>query len=158
MAEKVPMTVLGYQKLKDELKHRKSVDRPAITAAIEEARAHGDLSENAEYHAARERQSFNEGRIMELESKLALAEIIDPSALSGERVVFGATVTIIDAETEEERTYQIVGVDEADSKENKISVTSPIARALIGKSVGDEVTVRSPKGETVFEIGAVQFR
>lgn len=158
MAEKVPMTVLGYQKLKDELKQRKTVDRPAITAAIEEARAHGDLSENAEYHAARERQSFNEGRIMELDSKLALAEIIDPTTLSGEKVLFGATVTIIDAETEESRTYQIVGVDEADSKENKISVTSPIARALIGKSVGDEVTVRSPKGETVFEIGEVQFR
>lgn len=158
MSDKVPMTVLGYQKMKDELKHRKTVDRVAITAAIEEARAHGDLSENAEYHAAKERQSFNEGRIMELESKLAQAEIIDPSTLSGERVVFGATVTIIDAETEEERTYQIVGVDEADSKENKISVTSPIARALIGKSVGDEATVRSPKGETVYEIGAVQFR
>lgn len=158
MADKVPMTVFGYQKMKDELKQRKSIERPLITAAIEEARAHGDLSENAEYHAARERQSFNEGRIMELESKLALAEIIDPSTLSGEKVVFGATVTIIDAETEEERTYQIVGVDEADSKENKISVTSPIARALIGKSVGDEATVRSPKGETVYEIGQVLFR
>lgn len=155
---KIPMTADGYARLEEELKHLRSVARPEVIRAIAEAREHGDISENAEYHAARERQSFNEGRIMELESKLALAEIIDPSTLSGEKVVFGATVTIIDAETEEERTYQIVGVDEADSKENKISVTSPIARALIGKSVGDEATVRSPKGETVYEIGQVLFR
>jgi transcription elongation factor GreA len=156
--QRIPMTSGGFEALQAELKILKSEERPNIIAAISEARSHGDLSENAEYHAARERQSFNEGRIMEFESKLSLAEVIDPSTLSGPRVVFGATVTIIDAETEETRTYQIVGVDEADSKENKISVTSPIARALIGKSVGDEVTVRSPKGETAFEIAEVQFR
>lgn len=158
MADKVPMTVVGYQKLKDELKHLKTVERVETSKAIEVARAHGDLSENAEYHAAKERQGFIEGRIQEIESKLALAEVIDPRRLSGERVVFGATVTLSDTETEEEVTYQIVGLDEADLKACKISVTSPMARAMIGKSRGDEVSVRTPKGGAKeYEIVRVQF-
>src|SRR5262245_61467014 len=140
-ADKVPMTVHGYNALKEELKKLKSVDRIEISKAIEVARAHGDLSENAEYSAAKERQAFIEGRIQEIDSKLAMAEVIDPSKLSGERVVFGATVTLSDTETEDEVTYQIVGLDEADLKHGKISVTSPMARAMIGKSKGDEVSV-----------------
>jgi transcription elongation factor GreA len=152
------MTVAGYQRMKDEVKRLKTVDRIEISKAIEVARAHGDLSENAEYHAAKERQSFIEGRIQELDSKLAMAEVIDPKTLSGARVVFGATVTLSDAETEDEVTYQIVGLDEADLKAGKISVTSPMARAMIGKSQGDAVTVRSPKGgEKEYEILRVQF-
>jgi len=157
VSNRVPMTVDGHRKLKEELRHLKSVVRPAVTHEIEAARAHGDLSENAEYHAAKEKQSFTEGRIKELESKLALAEIIDPSKLSGERVVFGATVTLFDPDSEEETKYQIVGVDEADLKANKVSVTSPIARALIGKIVGDEVQVRAPGGNRAYEIAAVDF-
>lgn len=158
MSNSVPMTRVGYDNLKLELKRLKSVVRPEITRAIEEARAHGDLSENAEYHAAKEKQSFNEGRIAELESHLATAEIIDPEKLSGERVVFGAHVTIVDADTEEETTYQIVGVPEADMKQMKISVTAPLARALIGKSLGDEVVLKRPKGDRYFEITGVEFK
>lgn len=152
------MTVVGYQNLKDELKKLKTVDRPDVSKAIEIARAHGDLSENAEYSAAKERQSFIEGRIKEVESRLALAEVIDPTTLSGNRVVFGATVTLQDQETEEESTYQIVGLDEADLKAFKISVTSPMARAMIGKQLGDEVVVKSPKGGAKeYEIVRVAF-
>ena len=152
------MTVLGQKMLREELKHLKTVVRPATSKEIEVARAHGDLSENAEYHAAKEKQSFVEGRIKEIESKLSLAEVIDTSKLSGERVVFGATVTLIDAETEVESTYQIVGVDEADLKAQKISVTSPMSRGMIGKSVGDEVEVKSPKGGSRFyEVVSVSF-
>jgi transcription elongation factor GreA len=158
MADKVPMTVTGYQRMKDEVKRLKTVDRIEISKAIEVARAHGDLSENAEYHAAKERQSFIEGRIQELESKLAMAEVIDPATLKGERVVFGATVTLSDGETGNEVKYQIVGLDEADLKAGKISVTSPMARAMINKSPGDDVTVRSPKGgEKEYEIVRVEF-
>lgn len=158
MSDKVPMTVRGYNALKDELKKLKSHDRPEISKAIEIARGHGDLSENADYSAAKERQSFIEGRILDVESKLALAEVIDPSKLSGKRVVFGATVTLQDQESEEEVTYQIVGLDEADLKAGMISVTSPMARAMIGKSLGDEVSVKSPKGGSKeYEITGVQF-
>jgi transcription elongation factor GreA len=158
MSDRIPMTVSGYQSLKDELKKLKSVDRIEISKAIEIARGHGDLSENADYQYAKEKQSFIEGRIQELESKLALADVIDPSTLSGEKVVFGATVTLSDMETEQEVRYQIVGVDEADLKQNKISITSPIARALIGKVVGDDVTVKTPKGgEKEYEIVGVEF-
>ncbi|MEM1026276.1 MAG: transcription elongation factor GreA [Myxococcota bacterium] len=158
MSDREPMTTKGYQQLKDELKDLKSVQRPKVSKEIEEARAHGDLSENAEYHAAKEKQSFIEGRIKEIESKLALAEIIDPTSLSGEKVVFGATVTIMDLESEEESRYQIVGVEEAEIKEGKISVTAPIARALIGRSVGDEVKIQLPKkGAKEFEILEVEF-
>lgn len=157
MADREPMTVRGYERLKEELKRLKTVDRPATTAAIEEARAHGDLSENAEYHAAREKQSFIEGRIGEIESKLALAEVIDPKALSGDKVKFGATVTLKDLESDDEVRYQIVGLDEADLKAGKISVTAPIARALINRSSGDTVTVRLPKGEKEYEVVRVEF-
>ena len=158
MSDREPMTITGYQRLKDELKDLKSVQRPAISAAIEEARAHGDLKENAEYHAAKEKQSFIEGRIKEVESKLALAEVIDPTSLSGDKVVFGATVTVVDGETGEPARYQIVGLDEADLKEGKISLTAPIARALIGKRVGDVVEVKLPKrGNKELEVEKVEF-
>jgi transcription elongation factor GreA len=159
VSDRVPMTSTGYQRLKEELKRRKTEDRIKISNEIEVARAHGDLRENAEYHAAKEKQGFNEGRIAELESKLTLADVIDISKLSGDRVVFGAHVTLIDVETEEEVVYQIVGVDEADLAEGKISVTAPVARALIGKRPGDEVEVRAPKGGgKVYEIAGVEFR
>jgi transcription elongation factor GreA len=152
------MTLKGYEAMKEELRRLKVEERPAVSAAIEEARAHGDLKENAEYHAAREKQSFNEGRVLELESKLALAEVIDPSKLSGEKVLFGATVTVVDCETDERTVYQIVGTDEADIKQAKISVSAPIARALIGQRVGEIVTVRSPKkGQKEYEIVDVSF-
>jgi transcription elongation factor GreA len=152
------MTQVGYQKLKDELKRLRTVERPAVSEAIEEARAHGDLSENAEYHAAKEKQSFIEGRIKELESKIALADVIDPSTLSGDKVVFGATVTIVDLDSDEASTYQIVGLEEADIKAGKISVTAPMARALIGRRLGDEVVVRLPKkGEKEYEITKIEF-
>lgn len=158
MSDREPMTTTGYQKLKEELKDLKTVQRPKVSKEIEEARAHGDLSENAEYHAAKEKQSFIEGRIKEIDSRLALADVIDPTSLGGEKVVFGATVTIMDLDSEEESRYQIVGVDEAEIKEGKISLTAPIARALIGRSVGDEVKLRLPKkGEKAFEILEVEF-
>ncbi len=158
MTQKVPMTVNGAVRLRAELQELKTVARPRITAAIAEARAHGDLKENAEYHAAREQQSFTEGRIAEIESKLARAQIIDVSTLpASDKVVFGATVLLRDDETEEERRYQIVGEDEADIKEGKISLKSPIARALIGKFVDDVVDVQTPGGVKTYEIVEVQY-
>lgn len=143
--------------LNEELKNRTSVERPRIIAAISEARAHGDLSENAEYHAAKEQQSLNEGRISELEDKLGRAEVIDLTKLSGDTVKFGATVTMIDEDTEEEKKYMIVGDVEADVKRNRISISSPIARALIGKSVGDSVEVSAPGGSRSYEVMKVEF-
>ena len=155
--EKVPMTSEGYNRLQDELKRLKSTDRPAIIRAIAEARTHGDLSENAEYHAARDRQSFIEGRLMELEDKVARAEVIDTSKLSGSVIKFGAKVTLSDEETDEEQTFLIVGEDEADVKGGKLSVTSPLARALIGKGKGDSVEVSTPRGAKSYEVVTVAF-
>ena len=155
--EKVPMTSAGNAALKEELDHRQKVERPRIIQAISEARAHGDLSENAEYHAAKEQQSLNEGRINELEDKLARADIIDVSKMSGDKVMFGATVTIVDEETDEEKRYMIVGDVEADAKAGRISISSPIARALINKSVGDSVEVAAPGGKRDFEILDVRY-
>jgi transcription elongation factor GreA len=151
------MTGEGYNRLQDELKRLKSVDRPSIIKAIAEARTHGDLSENAEYHAARERQSFIEGRVMELEDKISRAEVIDVSKLSGSLVKFGATVTLADEETDEEQTFRIVGEDEADIKAGRLSVTSPLARALIGKTKGDSVEVSTPRGAKSYEVVTVAF-
>jgi len=150
--DKMPMTVAGHAALVAELQRRTAEDRRTIIEAISEARAHGDLSENAEYHAAKEQQSHNEGRIMELESMLAKAEIIDVSKLSGTTVKFGATVTILDEDTEEEKTYQIVGDPEADASAGRISISSPIARAMIGKAEGDSVEVSAPGGSRSYEI------
>ncbi|MCB9994388.1 MAG: transcription elongation factor GreA [Hyphomicrobiaceae bacterium] len=155
--EKIPMTPEGHARLSAERANRVAVERPRIIAAIAEARAHGDLSENAEYHAAKEQQSLNEGRILELESILALADIIDVRKLSGDRVKFGATVSLVDEDTEEEKTYQIVGDPEADLKVGKVSVSSPIARALIGKETGDVVEVAAPSGARSYEIIDVKF-
>jgi transcription elongation factor GreA len=155
--EKVPMTAGGFNRLQEELKHLKSVARPEVIKAIAEAREHGDLSENAEYHAARERQSFIEGRVMELEDRISRAEIIDTSKLSGDTVKFGATVTLADEDTEEEITYQIVGQDESDIKEGRLSITAPLARSLIGKTEGDQVEVTTPGGSKSYEIVTVQF-
>ncbi len=157
MNDRIPMTAEGYQRLEVELKHLRQVERPDIIRAIAEAREHGDLSENAEYHAARERQSFIEGRIGELEEKISRAEVIDPSKLGGKTVKFGATVTVIDEDTDEKNTYQIVGEDEADVAKGKLAITAPISRALIGKAVGDSVEVRTPKGEKAYEIVKVKF-
>ncbi|HMB48737.1 MAG TPA: transcription elongation factor GreA [Afifellaceae bacterium] len=156
--EKVPMTESGHAALQAELKRRTSEDRPQIIQAIAEARAHGDLSENAEYHAAKEQQSLNEGRIHELEDKLARSEVIDVSKLSGKTVMFGATVSLVDEDTEAKKTYQIVGDVEANVSEGKISISSPIARALIGKSVGDSVEVAAPGGARAYEILKVSFK
>jgi transcription elongation factor GreA len=155
---KIPMTAEGFVRLEDELRHLKSVERPAIIRAIAEAREHGDLSENAEYHAARERQSFIEGRVMELEDKISRAEIIDVSKLSGKQVKFGATVTVIDEDTDEKTVYQIVGEDEADIKSKRLAITAPLARALVGKSVGDTVEVTTPGGSKSYEIAKVVFK
>ena len=155
---KYPMTVGGAERLKIELQRLKTTERPAVIQAIAEARAHGDLSENADYDAAKERQGFIEGRIAEIEAKLANAQVIDPSAIDGEgRVVFGATVDLDDAQTGDAVTYQIVGDDEADIKQGKISVMSPIARALIGKSEGDTADVQAPGGVRSYEILAVRY-
>ena len=154
---KLPMTSDGYNRLVEEVKRLKTIERPAIIRAIAEARTHGDLSENAEYHAARERQSFIEGRLMELEDKVARAEVIDTSKLSGSIVKFGATVTLADEETDEEQTYVIVGEDEADVKGGKLSVASPLARALIGKGKGDSVEVSTPRGNKSYEVVTVAF-
>jgi transcription elongation factor GreA len=156
--EKVPMTAAGYNRLQEELRHLKSVERPAVIKAIAEAREHGDLSENAEYHAARERQSFIEGRVLELEDKISRAEVIDVAKLSGDAVKFGATITVADEDTDEENTYQIVGQDESDIKAGLLSVSSPLARALIGKQVGDMVEVTTPGGSKSYEIVGVEFR
>jgi transcription elongation factor GreA len=155
---KVPMTVSGFSRLQEELRRLKSVDRPAIIRAIAEAREHGDLSENAEYHAARERQSFIEGRVIELEDKIARAEVIDVSKLNGTAVKFGATVLLSDEETDEETKYQLVGEDEADIKQGLLSVTSPLGRALIGKSLGESVEVSTPRGSKSYEIVKVMFQ
>jgi transcription elongation factor GreA len=156
---KVPLTLRGAEKLQEELQRLKTVDRPRIIKAIAEARAHGDLKENAEYHAAREQQSFAEGRIKEIEGKLSNAHIIDVSTLnSNGKVVFGATVDLVDEDSGQELTYQIVGEDEADIKQGMISVTSPIARALIGKEEGDIATVAAPGGERSFEIVEVRYK
>ena len=156
MDERIPMTPHGQQILKEELRRLKE-ERPKISREIEEARGHGDLSENAEYHAAKEKQGHVEARIRELETKLALAQVIDPTRLSGSRVVFGATVKLTDCDNGDEVVYRIVGELEADLKQGKISVTSPIARALIGKSEGDVVKVQTPKGIREYEVGAVEF-
>jgi transcription elongation factor GreA len=156
--EKHPMTLHGAETLRAELNELKTVKRPAVIAAIAEAREHGDLKENAEYHAAREQQGFIEGRIKDIEAKLSHAQIIDVAALdAGGKVVFGATVVLLDINTDEEKTYQIVGVDEADLKHGKISVTSPVARALIGKEEGDEVALDAPGGTHEFEILEVRY-
>ena len=156
--ERIPMTAEGHAALQAELKVLKSVERPSIIAAISEARSHGDLSENAAYHAAKEKQRFIEGRISELDAKLARADVIDVSKLGGTKVRFGATVTIADVDTEEEQTYKIVGEDEADVKQGKISVTSPIARALIGKEEGDEAEVAAPAGARAYEVIKVVYK
>jgi transcription elongation factor GreA len=155
--EKIPMTAGGYAALEAELKRRQQEERPRIIQAISEARSHGDLSENAEYHSAKEAQSLNEGRIAELEDKLSRAEVIDVSKLGGETVKFGATVTLIDEDTEEKKVYQIVGDSEADVKSGRVSISSPISRALIGKKVGDTVEVIAPGGGKSYEIVKVAF-
>ena len=158
MSDKVPMTVRGHELLEAELKRLKYEDRPAVIAAIAEARGHGDLKENAEYHAAKEQQSHNEGRIMELEDMINRADVIDVASLSGKDVKFGATVKLVDEDTDAEVTYQIVGDFEADLEQRKISISSPIARALIGKSVGDSVEVNTPGGGKSYEILGVKFK
>jgi transcription elongation factor GreA len=158
LMDKIPMTLEGRTRLEGELKQLKHTERPAIIRAIAEAREHGDISENAEYHAARERQSFIEGRIAELEDKIARAEVIDVSKLSGKIIKFGARVTLADEDTDEESTYQIVGAEEADIDEGLLSVTSPLARALIGKQTGDSVEVTTPGGSKAYEITKVRYK
>lgn len=157
MSEKIPMLASGYEGLKAELSQLKSVERPAVVSAIEEARAHGDLSENAEYHAAKERQGYIEARVAELEDRLSRAEVIDPTMLKGDRVMFGATVSLLD-EDDKKVVYQIVGSEEADVKKGRISYTSPIGKALIGRGIGDEVEVHTPSGEKYYEIEGVEFK
>ena len=154
---KIPMTADGYNRLREELRRLKSVDRPAIIRAIAEARDHGDLAENAEYHSARDRQSFIEGRLAEIEDKISRAEVIDVSKLSGSAIKFGAKVTLVDEETDEEQTFQIVGEDEADISQGRLSVTSPLARALIGKRTGESVEVATPRGAKSYEVVTVAF-
>jgi transcription elongation factor GreA len=154
--ERLPISKEGFVRLEAELKQLKTVDRPAITQAIAEARAHGDLSENAEYHSAREKQSFIEGRISDLEDKVARAEVIDIAKISGDTVKFGATITVVD-DDDKEATYQILGEYEADINKNRLSLTSPIARALIGKTVGDYVEVTTPGGSKGYEVLAVKY-
>ena len=156
--DKIPMTAAGYTVLEQELKHCQSVERPRIIQQITDARSHGDLSENAEYHAAKEEQSHNEGRIAELEDKLARADIIDISKLSGDTIKFGATVTLVDEDTEKKTVWQLVGEVEADAKKGKISITSPLARALIGKKKGASVEVVTPGGAKAYEITKVEWR
>ncbi|WP_210485051.1 transcription elongation factor GreA [Microvirga antarctica] len=155
--EKVPLTIKGHAALEEELKQRQQVDRPRIIQAISEARALGDLSENAEYHAAKEAQSLNEGRVLELESLISRAEVIDVTKLSGDRIKFGAVVRLVDEDTEEEKTYQIVGDPEADVRSGRVSISSPIARALMGKTVGDTVEVTTPGGGKSYEVVGVTF-
>jgi transcription elongation factor GreA len=156
--DKIPMTAAGYSVLEDELKQRQQVERPRIIQQITDARTHGDLSENAEYHAAKELQAHNEGRIGELEDKLARAEVIDVSKLSGDTIKFGATVTVVDEDTEKKQVWQIVGEPEADAKHGKISITSPLARALIGKAKGANVEVVTPGGAKAYEVKKVEWR
>jgi len=158
MEKKIPMTEKSYSQLQEELRHLKHVERPAVIRAIADAREHGDLSENAEYHAAKERQGFIEGRIVELEAKISLAEVIDVSKLSGTFIKFGATITLVDEDTEEEHLYQIVGGDEADIRQQKLSITSPLARALIGKTIGDMVEVTTPNGSRAYTVLKVEFK
>jgi transcription elongation factor GreA len=155
--DKVPLTIKGYAALEEELKHRQQVERPRIIQAISEARALGDLSENAEYHAAKEAQSHNEGRVLELESLISRAEVIDVTKLSGDRIKFGAIVKLVDEDTEEEKTYQIVGEPEADVHSGRVSISSPIARALMGKTIGDTVEVTTPGGGKSYEVVGVRF-
>ncbi len=152
------MTAAGYAVLEDELKHRQQVERPRIIQQITDARTHGDLSENAEYHAAKEQQSINEGRIAELEDRLARAEVIDVSKLSGDTIKFGATVTLVDEDTDEKRVWQIVGEPEADAKKGRISITSPLARALMGKAKGASVEVVTPGGAKAYEVKKIEWR
>ena len=156
--ERIPMSKEGYEKLKEQLDHYKNVEAPRIANQLAEARAEGDLSENAEYHSAKEQQSLNEGRIAELEDKISRAEVIDVSKLSGSTIKFGATVKLIDDDTDEEKTYQIVGDSEADVKDGKVSISSPIARALIGKKTGDSIEVNTPGGGKSYEIIDVLYR
>jgi transcription elongation factor GreA len=156
--EKNPITPEGYSKLREELNMLRSVERPKVIQMIAVAREHGDLSENAEYHAARDRQSFIEGRVKEIENKLARAEVIDPSKLSGDRVAFGATVKLSNTQTEEQVAYRLVGADEANLEAGTISIASPLARSLLGKEVGDEVKVRMPGGERLYEVLEVTFK
>jgi len=155
--EKIPLTRAGFAALEDELKILKSVERPAVIKAIAEAREHGDLSENAEYHSAREKQSFIEGRVKELEAMISLAQVIDPTSLSG-AIKFGATVELVDEDTDEEKTYQIVGEPEADIENGKLNIKSPLARALIGKDEGDSVDVRTPGGTRSYEILSIAYK
>lgn len=156
--QRVPMTIRGYEALKEELHTLKTVERRQVIEAIASARELGDLSENAEYHAAREKQGFIEGRIAELESKVSLAEVIDPTQFTGETVRFGATIVVADEDTDDETTYQIVGVDEADIKKGLLSFSAPLARAVIGKSEGDSVSVKSPGGEKAYTIVSVSYK
>ena len=158
MVEKIPMTAAGHTVLETDLKHRQQVERPRIIQQITDARTHGDLSENAEYHAAKEQQSINEGRIAELEDKLARAEVIDVTKLSGDTIKFGATVTLVDEDTDKKQVWQIVGEPEADAKKGKISITSPLARALIGKTKGASVEVVTPSGAKGYEVKKVEWR
>jgi transcription elongation factor GreA len=156
--ERVPMTAEGYKKLEEELQRLKSVERPRIIQAIAEARAHGDLSENAEYHSAKEQQGLNEAKVADLEDKLSRADVIDPTKLSGTTVKFGATVTLEDEDTEDKVKYKIVGEDEAAVREGKISIASPIARAIIGKSKGDSVEVTTPRGTRTYEVLKIEWK
>ncbi|MEX2518350.1 MAG: transcription elongation factor GreA [Paracoccaceae bacterium] len=158
MVDKVPMTAAGYTALNDELRDLKTTQRPDVIRSIAEAREHGDLSENAEYHAAREKQSFIEGRIKELEGLISRADVIDPSKLSGSTIKFGATITVADDDTDQEKTYQIVGESEADIARGKLNIRSPLARALIGKKAGDSVEVMTPGGGKSYEVISVAFR
>jgi len=158
MSDKTPITVLGKAKLDQELKRLITIERPSVIKAIEEARSHGDISENAEYDAAKERQALIEGRINDIQAKIATAEVVDPSKVKENKVVFGATVTLLDLADDEEVTYQIVGVDEANVKEGKISVLSPVARALIGRKQGESITVSSPKGDKEYEISKFEYK
>ena len=156
--QKFPMTAQGLVRLEEELRTLRSQERPAIIRAIAEARSHGDLSENAEYHAAKEQQSLNEGRIAELEDKISRAEVIDVSKLSGDTVTFGATVTLVDEDTDEKKVWQLVGETEADAKAGRISISSPLARALIGKKKGASVEVNTPKGAKAYEVTKIEWR
>lgn len=158
MSDSIPMTTEGYQRLQEELKTLVRVERPKVVQDIAEARSHGDLSENAEYDAAKDRQGFIEGRIQELNDKIARAQVIDPSSISSEKIVFGATVTMIDVDTDKEVTYQIVGEDEADIKQGKISITSPVGRAMIGHECDEEIQIRVPSGVKVYEITNVVYK
>ena len=158
MTAKIPITLTGFDQLQKEIKVLKSVDRPAIIQAISEAREHGDLSENAEYHAARERQSFIEGRLADLEGKLSRIDVIDPSKMSGDIVRFGATIKIVDEDSEDEHTYQIVGEYEANFEDNKLAFTAPLSRALIGKTIGDTAEVKTPKGIKTYEVLNVTYK